>query len=196
MTAAISRRQVGVVVDERGPAVDAADVEPAGDAAEAGRGRWRTPSNGTPSAAGHGDRAGGVDDVVHAAQRQREPRRAARRACSTANVNEPPPRAHVDGADVGALGEAVGDRVVARRPARRTPGRRRTRTFGPGDLGEVAVEAVDEGVERAVVLEEVELDVGAGSCRAAAARGGCRRSRRPRRRATRRRSSGRRCRRR
>ena len=32
-------------------------------------------------------------------------------------------------------------------------------TFGPVDLGDVRVEALQQGVERAVVLEEVELDV-------------------------------------
>ena len=81
-------RQVGVVVDERGPAVDAADVEAAGDAAEAGQGGGAVVERHA-EVSRHGDRAEGVDDVVHAAQRQgdvaerRVRRRRARRRSGT-----------------------------------------------------------------------------------------------------------------
>ena len=179
------RRQVAVVVDERGAAVDAADVEAAGDAAEAGerrRGRRRT------------------------ARRARAPwrwrrwrwRRCARRAAAGATSPSARRRRRpaLDGEAERAVGrrarrrrarrrlaEAVRDGAVAGRQLGAAPGRRRrapsARRSGRGS-----------GRSRRRAPRTCRSARGsrarrcAGSCRAAAARGACRRSRRPRRRAS------------
>ncbi len=62
-------RQVGVVVDQRGAAVDSTDVEPAGDPAELGQGT-RGDLEINPDRARHRQRAERVAHVVDAAQRQ------------------------------------------------------------------------------------------------------------------------------
>ena len=91
----------------------------------------------------------------------------------------------VDGAHVDALGRAVrdgavadgeagGDRVVA------------AHDLGPGDLAEVPVEARRRCRRTCRSGRDGRSRRWSGSCRAAAVRGGCRRSRRPRRRTTRR----------
>ena len=62
-------RQMRVVVDEGGTAVDAPDVEPTGDTAEPGE-CLRDVGRLDADRQGHGCRARGVDHVVHAPQRQ------------------------------------------------------------------------------------------------------------------------------
>ena len=69
-TALISRREVGVVVDQRDAVVDAADVEPTGDSAELGQGPRTPSSKSIADRAGHRQRAERVAHVVDAAQGQ------------------------------------------------------------------------------------------------------------------------------
>ena len=153
--------QVGVVVDERGPAVDAADVEAADDAAEPGQRRGARLERHAERD-GHGDGAEGVDDVVHAAQRQRDDAERHRSVGGRPLDRErerPAVHRQVDGAEVGALGEAVRHGAVAYGHVG-AQGVVDAEHRGSGDLAEVALEAVDQRLERPVVLEEVELDVG------------------------------------
>ena len=117
----------------------------------------------------HAGGAGGVDHVVHAAQREFDVDDMTGRDRvevldeSIAPLDGEPERtlgrSDVDGAHVDALGLTVGDRAVAARER----GRDRvvaTHHLRPGDLAEVAVEAVDDAGEVAVVVEVVDLDVG------------------------------------
>ena len=78
---------------------------------------------------------------------------------STAKRNEPSCRSQRRRPARRRSAEAVRDRRRGGRPARRSTGSSAHTTLRPGDLGEVAVEAGQQGVERAVVLEEVDLDV-------------------------------------
>jgi hypothetical protein len=68
-------------------------------------------------------------------------------------------RAHVDGAHVRVVGQAVGDRGVAvgQLPRARIVGAQHLRT---GDLGEIPVEPGHDPLEGAVVVEVVDVDVG------------------------------------
>ncbi len=79
------RRQVGVVVDERGAAVDAADVEAPGDAAEAGRAPRGRPRTATPSSSAMAMAPVALTTLCTPRSGSCDRRRGARRARSTAN---------------------------------------------------------------------------------------------------------------
>ncbi len=147
---------MGVVVDEGRSAVDSTDVEASCDSTELGE-RGANVVELDVDLQCQGNCARRIHDVVDATHRQLD--RPDHRAVAFDSEHEGSVgRADIDGADIDARAPSVRDGVVRRSE----PGRHlvvaahhlRTR-----DLSEVPVEAVDDRIERSVMIEMVDFDV-------------------------------------
>ena len=176
------RRQVGVVVDERGPAIDAPDVESAGHATESGE-RCDARRERHADAIAMAMAPVALTHVVDA----RNGRSTIPALCSAVAVRarrrSGTSRRSSETSTARTSASSARPYVIApwRGGQRRRRGSSAHSTFGPATCARYRSKLSTMRLERAVVVEVVDLDVESRACRPAAARGACRRSRRPRR---------------